>query len=123
VLAEEVADSLRKVEPRLVPGADQAVAPLVLDDVLKPGQGGFGEPAEGVAVEVDEVVVGDDEAGAERGERVGGVAAAGVRAGEVDCLGCGRWGLLGGPVISLGRGGASSSERDGSLSGRPSRTG
>jgi len=119
VLTEEVADPLRQVEPRLVPGPDQAVAPLALDDVVEAGHGGLGEAAEGVAVEVDEVFVGDDEPVAEGGQGVGGVSVLGFGAGVV-CTGCSVRGCsaLGGRARSRTRVG-SSSRYGGPDAGRP----
>jgi kynureninase len=66
-----VADRPRPLHPPLVPAADEAPAPLVAHEVVKPARRGPQRPTERVPVEVDEGALGADEAVAERRERVG----------------------------------------------------
>ena len=69
--AEVVAEGQRQVEPAFVPAADQADAPLALDERPQPVGGDRQRPAERVAVEIDQRGVGSHEARAIRGERIG----------------------------------------------------
>ncbi len=62
------------------PAVDQLLAPLLVDRRPQPVDGGPGQPAERVAVEVHEVGVGDHEPVPERGERIGRVPGFGVGA-------------------------------------------
>ena len=71
--ADLVADALRRVPPAFVPAADEVVAPLFFDNLFCSLLRDFGHHAQRVAVEVDEVGVGDDEALAVGGEGVEGV--------------------------------------------------
>ena len=74
-----VAEGGGQVHPALVPPADEAATPLLVDERGEPlGHGGDG-PAERVAVEVDEVGVRAGEAVAERRQGVGGVEVGSTR--------------------------------------------
>ena len=68
--ADLVAEGQRQVEPALVPAADQPAAPLVGHEVAQPLGRDRQRAAQRVAVEVDEVGVGPDEAVAVRRQRV-----------------------------------------------------
>ena len=68
-----VAERRRQLHPLLVPPADEAAAPVLLDERTEPVGRCSDGAAERVAVEVDEVARGSDEAVAETGEGVGGV--------------------------------------------------
>ena len=72
------ADPLAGREPPLTPSADEPPTPLALDRVAEPRGGPPGQPPEGIAVEVDEARVADDELAPEARERVGRVQTAGL---------------------------------------------
>ena len=74
-----VADLRREVDP-LGPATHPISAPLVADQAGDPLQGRLGQPAEGVAVEVDGLGVGDLEGGSQAAQRIGGVEAFGFAA-------------------------------------------
>ena len=89
---ELVADALGLVDPvGVVPGADEAPAPLVFDGLGEAGWGGAREGAEGVAVQVEDFGR-EDELVAEGGEGVLGVELLQVGAGDGGHLGPGGWG-------------------------------
>jgi hypothetical protein len=64
------ADALGRLEPALVPAADQAVAPLGAHQLLGQGGAGVGQPAQRVAVQVDQLGVGVQEARPKRRQLV-----------------------------------------------------
>ena len=70
---EPVADRRREVHPSLAPGANQPLAPLLLDHLLEPLERLLGKSPERVAVQVDQPVGRDEEALVKRRERILGV--------------------------------------------------
>ncbi len=72
-----VADALWRVPPALVPAADEVVSPFIFNNLFCSFLCSFGHTTEGVAVEVDEVGVGDDESLAVGGEGILGVEVVG----------------------------------------------
>ena len=68
------ANAAREIDPAgAVPAADQAFAPFAGDRLLQPRRSPARQRAERIAVEVDQAF-GQRELGAQRGERIGGVA-------------------------------------------------
>jgi hypothetical protein len=53
------ADALRRLEPALAPAANEALAPLLLHRFAHAGCGKLGQASERVAIEVDDVWIGD----------------------------------------------------------------
>ena len=92
VLAEPVADPDREPHPALVPAADEALPPLVVDEPCDRFRRVLRQPAQRVAVEIDQPGRRGREAVEEGGERVGGVELGGrphlVRDERVDRRGC-----------------------------------
>jgi hypothetical protein len=62
-----------QVEPALIPGTDQALAPLAGDDLLHVRQQALWQPAEGIAVQVDFPGICDDEFISEVSQLIPGV--------------------------------------------------
>ncbi|MFN8387914.1 MAG: hypothetical protein U0X92_16055 [Anaerolineales bacterium] len=63
--ADLVADAVRGFPPAFVPAADEVVAPFFVHNLFGAFRRGLGHSSQRVAVEVDEVGVGDDELVAE----------------------------------------------------------
>ena len=73
------ADARGRADPiGIVPAADEPLAPFAGDHLLQARDGGVRERTEGVAIEVGDAL-GEGEARAEGGERVGRVEGGGVR--------------------------------------------
>jgi hypothetical protein len=72
VRTEQVADPHWQADPA-VPRADQAGTPLIAHYLADPLGGGAWQPAEGIAVEVDQPGVIENELFTQAGQRVGGI--------------------------------------------------